>query len=77
MKEAAFCIGMKHGNSTDWSKMFEFYKSTRSATYKQSALRALACIENVQTLFKYVLNSIMNHIKLVHYIILVVEPITY
>lgn len=57
MEEAAFCIGMKKGNFTTWSKMYTFYRTTRSESRKQIALRALACIENVTTLFKYLINN--------------------
>lgn len=56
MEEAAFCVGMKTGNLTTWSKMFRFYETTQSVTYRQVALRALACVENIQILFKYLLN---------------------
>lgn len=64
MKEAAFCIGMKNGNLTVWSKMYEFYKTTGSDSYREIALRALACIENVQTLTKYYyLNTLLEHNK--------------
>lgn len=54
MKEASFCVGMKKYNFTVWSKVFEFVKTTRSVSHREIALRALACIDNAQVLFKYV-----------------------
>lgn len=53
MEESAFCVGMKTGNLAAWSKMYKFYETTQSVTYKQVALRALACIENDHILLKY------------------------
>lgn len=53
MEEAAFCMGMKNGNLTVWSKMFKFYKTTRLLTLEQ-IFACLACIENSKTIFKYV-----------------------
>jgi hypothetical protein len=53
-EEAAFCEGMKKGDFTVWSKMYKFYTAVRSPSRKKIALRALACAEDVETLFKYV-----------------------
>lgn len=53
MEEAALCEGMKRGGFKAWSKVYKFYKAAQSQSHRQIVLRALACAENVQTLFKY------------------------
>ncbi|VVC40903.1 Hypothetical protein CINCED_3A018294 [Cinara cedri] len=51
IKDAAFCTGVKHGNQKgNWERMLALYKSTKTYSEKESALRALACTDNVQLL---------------------------
>jgi len=41
--------------------MYGYYKTEESALSKQTALRALACVENVHVLFKYLTMTINYH----------------
>lgn len=46
IKDAAFCTGIKYGDTEDSAKMLALYKSTKTYSEKASALDALACTEH-------------------------------
>jgi len=53
IKDAAFCVGVKYGNSEVWNSMLMIYVNSKSPSDRQSAQWALACSEDPIQLSKY------------------------
>jgi len=43
IRDAAFCVGVKHGDLEVWNSVLEVYVRSESASDRQSAQLALAC----------------------------------
>jgi len=55
IKDAALCTGIKVSNNVDtWRGMLNVYKTTKSASEKNSAQSALACSKDTSILYEYV-----------------------
>lgn len=55
IKDAAFCIGVKNGNSEIWNIILNVYINSKSASDRQSAQLALACTSDIVQLTKYII----------------------
>jgi len=52
IRDAAFCIGVKHGDSEVWNNVLDVYVRSESASERQSAQLALACSKDQIQLLK-------------------------
>uniref|UniRef100_A0A2H8TGD8 Aminopeptidase N n=1 Tax=Melanaphis sacchari TaxID=742174 RepID=A0A2H8TGD8_9HEMI len=53
IRDAAFCVGVKYGDSEVWNKVLDVYIRSESASDRQSAQSALACSKDLIQLSKY------------------------
>lgn len=61
MKDVAFCVGVKYGDSKVWDKILGVYVDSESASDRQSAQLALACSKDPTILSKYRIQYVHFH----------------
>ncbi|KAL1453302.1 hypothetical protein WDU94_007454 [Cyamophila willieti] len=53
IKDAVYCMGIKHGSDDEWSKLWNHYEATDLASERTAVLNALGCSQDTATLYNY------------------------